>query len=88
MTETDLDILAKKVAQRLFQPKWLKLRQAAMYSGIGQKKLKIMAENGDIIGYQDDRTAKGIWRFDRESIDDYMMEPVNELKKILDEMGI
>lgn len=92
MTQTDLDILAKKLADKLFQPRWLKLKQAAKYSSIGEKRLKALADEGEIIGYQDARTEKKIWRFDRYSIDDYMMEPVREFElkteKILAKMRI
>lgn len=89
MTEQDLDILAMKIAERLaLQPRWLKLKQAAGYSNIGQKRLKTLADNGDIIGYPDPNSGRGDWIFDRESIDQYRMAPVEKinpkLQKILD----
>ena len=92
MTNTDLDILADKIAQRLLiQPRWLKLKQAAAYSGIGQKRLKSLATDGDIIGYSDQDSGRGDWIFDKESIDEYRMKPINEtsirFKKILDGTG-
>jgi len=92
LTNTDLDILADKLAERLlFQPRWLKIKQAAAYSGIGQKRLKVLAENGEIIGYSDQDSGRGDWIFDRTSLDDYRMRPVHEtnsrFQKILDGIG-
>lgn len=92
MTNTDLDILADKLAERLlFQPRWLKIKQAAAYSGIGQKRLKVLAENGEIIGYSDPDSGRGDWIFDRNSLDDYRMKPIQEtntrFQKILDGIG-
>lgn len=92
MTKTDLDILADKIANRLsVEVRWLKLKQAALYSGIGQKRLKTLAELGDIIGYQDPDSGRNDWIFDKESIDDYRMRPVEEtnsrFQKILDGIG-
>jgi hypothetical protein len=92
LTNTDLDILADKLAERLlFQPRWLKIKQAAAYSGIGQKRLKVLAENGEIIGYSDPDSGRGDWIFDRNSLDDYRMKPIQEtntrFQKILDGIG-
>ena len=36
MTPADLDILAANLAERLTTPRWLKLRQAVQYAGIGK----------------------------------------------------
>ena len=87
VTNTDVDILADKIATRISaQPRWLKLRQAALYSSIGQKKLKSLAEKGEIVGYPDPETEKGVWVFDRLSIDKYRMKPWRKKEVISDEL--
>ena len=79
MTEKDLDILADKIAERiLFQPRWLKLRQASQYSTIGIKRLKKLAEAGEVYARQGN--DRGDWIFDKESIDKYMLAPGKEHK--------
>ena len=93
MNEFDLDIIASKLAEKLsIQPRWLKLKQAAIYSSIGQKRLKTLAEGGVIIGYSDQGSGRGDWIFDKNSIDEYRIKPVNEtnahFKKILDGIGV
>jgi len=93
MNEFDLDIIASKLAEKLsIQPRWLKLKQAAVYSSIGQKRLKTLAEGGEIIGYSDQDSGRGDWIFDKNSIDEYRIKPVNEtnahFKKILDGIGV
>lgn len=92
MTDLDLDKIAAKIAEKLmFQPRWLKLKQAALYSSIGQKRLKALADDGDIVGYPDPDSGRGDWIFDKDSLDKYRMRPVQEtnirLKKILDGIG-
>lgn len=92
MQYPELDILAAKIAEKiLIQPRWLKLKQAALYSSIGQKRLKNLAEDDEIIGYPDPDSKRGDWIFDKNSLDTYRMKPVEEtnlkFKKILDEIG-
>jgi len=92
LTGPDLDILAVKLAEKLmFQPRWLKLKQAVLYANIGQKRLKALADDGEIVGYQDPDSKRGDWIFDKNSIDEYRLLPVRKtnlrLKKILDEIG-
>ena len=92
MTNIEIEILAVKIAEQLsVQPRWMKLRQAALYSSIGQKRLKTLAEGGELIGYSDQDSGRGDWIFDKNSIDEYRMKPVNEtnahFKKILDGIG-
>lgn len=85
MTETDLDILATKLASRMTMPRWMKLVTAAHYSGYGQKKLKKLAKEGKIRGYQDPDSDRGDWVFDRESIDEYRLLPcIMQDKKAVD----
>lgn len=90
MTSNDLDILAAKIAERIITPRWLKLGQAAAYANIGQKRLKALADAGEIAGYQED-TGRGDWIFDKESIDEYRSRPLAEtsvrFQKILDRVG-
>ena len=91
MTDPELDILADKISQRMaFQPRWLKLKQASAYASIGQKKLKTLADDGEIIGYPDPDSKRGDWVFDRKSIDHYRLRPIAEtnirFKKILDDL--
>lgn len=56
------------------QPRWLRLADAARYSGLGKARLKELALAQEIVGGQDpgDRRGRhgdGTWIFDRESID-------------------
>ena len=74
MTETEIEILAQKLAKKLFVPRWMTISQAALYSNIGQKKLKALAEQGVIRGNRDKTTEKGCWIFDRKSIDKFRSE--------------
>lgn len=71
-----------------FQPRWMKLKQAAAYSSIGEKRLKILAEDREIIGYPDPDSKRGDWIFDKDSIDKYRMRPAHQnnirVNKILD----
>ena len=91
MNESQLNILASKIAKRLLvQPRWLKLSSAAKYAGMNPKRLKFLAQNGDIIGYRDADTIRQDWIFDKKSIDQYRLKPVQEFQikahKILDDM--
>jgi len=87
LTKNDIDILAAKIAERIITPRWMTLRQAAVYANIGQKRLKALADAGEIAGYQED-TGRGDWIFDKESIDRFRSRPLAEtsvrFNKILD----
>ena len=54
------------------------------------RRLKKLAINGDIKGYQDKQSGRGDWIFDRKSIDEYRLKPLMEInlqaKKTLDRM--
>ena len=52
-------------------PRWLKLRQAAAYSAIGEKRLIDLAASDLIVGYKDPNSKRNDWIFDRISIDRY-----------------
>lgn len=89
MTEQELDILAGKIASLVgIAPRWMKLKQAAAYSNIGQKRLKDLAKRKLIAGYIDPNSGRGDWIFDKKSIDVYRQKPLKQVKsdakKILD----
>ena len=75
MTDPDLNILASKIAEKISTPRWMKLPIAARYSGYGMSKLKTLAKEGRIRGYQDPDSNRGDWIFDKESIDEYRLLP-------------
>lgn len=57
-------------------PRWLRAAQAVAYSALSKKRLVQLCLEGEIVGYQDagDRRGpkgKGVWIFDRASIDAY-----------------
>lgn len=51
--------------------RWLTLREARFYSGVGIKRLKALAQDGKIKGAPDPDSGRGDWIFDRASIDAY-----------------
>lgn len=71
--------------------RYMSLKQAAVYSGIGQKRLITLAKEGKIKGRKVKRLKRADWSFDRESIDKYWHEPFedpqNKAKQILDQIG-
>jgi hypothetical protein len=72
LTETELDILASKIAERITAPpRWMKLSQAVKYSNIGKERLISLAKLKAVVGYQDHDLKSKPWIFDRESIDQY-----------------
>ncbi len=73
LTEAELDILAGKIAERLVPSGWMKLKQAALYSNIGQKELVHLATQNKIDGFQDMSLKTKPWIFRKESIDKYRM---------------
>jgi hypothetical protein len=58
-------------AQENMWPRWLKLREAARYSAIGQKKLIKLAQQGVVSGFQDPDHGRKHWIFDRLTIDSF-----------------
>jgi hypothetical protein len=92
LNEFDLDIIANKIAEKLLiQPRWLKLKQAAIYASINVKKLKMLAQEGEVIGYSDPDSKRGDWIFDKQSLDEYRLKPFLETnvrcKEIIDKIG-
>lgn len=61
--------------------RWLKLKAAAQYSMIGKDRLKTLAVEKKIIGYQDPDSTRGDWIFDKESIDNYRLSIIAKNKK-------
>jgi hypothetical protein len=57
--------------QKEIWPRWLKLKSAAKYSAIGQKRLVQLAKDGVIVGFSDPDHGNHHWIFDRHSIDAY-----------------
>ena len=76
--------LAKIIADQLksFFARWLKLRDAAAYSGIGKHRLINLAELGEIRGFQDPDSGRHDWVFDRLSIDQYRENQEKQEKQI------
>lgn len=71
---------------QLIQPRWLRLKDAARYSALGEKRLVSLAKEGLIREYQDRTSRRGIkgaasrngeivgeWIFDRLSLDEYRL---------------
>lgn len=52
-------------------PRWLKLKHAAAYSCIGEKRLVELADSGEVKGFQDPDSGRGDWIFDRYTLDKY-----------------
>jgi hypothetical protein len=94
MNQVDIDILAEKIAIRLQPPgRWLKLKQAATYSNLGQKVLVSLAKKEIIVGFKDQHLKTKPWIFDRKSLDAYRERqamtgrssaPSDEDKKVVD----
>ena len=90
MTKIEANIV-EILQQFTMNPRWLKVKAAALYSGIGQQRLKSLALTGDIRGYQDQESGRKDWIFDKTSIDEYRLKPLHEnnirLNRLLDEVG-
>ena len=70
--------------------RYMSLKQASVYSGIGQKKLIHLAKKGHIRGQKRTDIPRGDWSFDKESIDKYWHRPFenakSKAKEILDQI--
>jgi len=76
MTNTEIDLLAERVARRLnmdrFAPRWLNLKDACAYMGrVSDKYLKGLIEEGHIYARQPGGEG-GRYIVDRESIDAFL----------------
>ena len=76
MDNLNLDVLAGKIAERIVTPRWLKLKAAIQYSSYSRFQLLKLAEKKLIVGFQDPNSKRGDWRFDKQSIDEYMISHV------------
>lgn len=61
---------SRKIMQNMI-PRWLKLKQAASYAAINEKRLIELARQRHVKGFQDTETKSQIWIFDRFSLDAY-----------------
>jgi len=52
-------------------PRWLSLKAAAQYSGLGRHRLKALARQRVIKGFQDPDSKRHDWVIDRLSLDHY-----------------
>lgn len=93
ITHNDIEPLASMIANHVAAVisaqetagRWLKLKEAALYSSIGRKRLVQLAENGKVAGFQDPDSGRGDWIFDRQSLDEYRLIQSSALhKKALD----
>ena len=63
------------------QPRWIKLREAARYTSLGEKQLKELAKSVAITGGPDTESGRGDWIFDRVSLDAYRAACINVVSK-------
>jgi hypothetical protein len=90
MREDEIRRLAQLIVSELrpmLTARWLKLKEASAYSSIDKTRLKKLAKDRIIKGYQDSDSKRGDWIFDKHSIDEYRKMPYLEIelkaKKIL-----
>ncbi len=83
MTESEIQKIAELIAQKVsLTPRWLKLTAAAQYAAINKDKLKRLATAGKVTGYRETDSCRGDWIFDKESLDEYRLQPVfNNMQK-------
>ena len=72
--------IIQTIKDSAIQVRYMNLKQASTYSGIGQKKLVELAQGGSILGKRRDDISRGDWSFDKESIDNYWHQPFRERK--------
>lgn len=84
--QPNIEALIKELKSELIQTindsfipvRYMNAKQAALYSGIGQKQLINLAMSGKIKGRQ--QGGRSAWRFDKESIDRYWHKPFEKTK--------
>ena len=83
MSQIETEKLAKLISDQLrpFYARWLKLKDAAMYSRIGKHRLIQLAESGKIQGFQDIDSGRHEWIFDKLSIDQYRENQAGQIKQ-------
>jgi hypothetical protein len=62
--------MTRATADRI-TPRWMKLKDAAAYSAIGQNRLISLAQEGTVTGFRDPDSGRHDWIFDRDSLDAY-----------------
>ena len=70
--------IIQTIKESAIQVRYMTLKQASIYSGIGQKKLIELAQKGLIRGKRREDISRGDWSFDKESIDRYWHKPFLE----------
>lgn len=75
ITET-VERTTARVIEKMTIPRWMKLKMAIHYSGLSRSRLINLAKERLIIGGPDPGSKRGDWRFDKQSIDEYMMSLV------------
>jgi len=86
LNERDLEYIAAKIADMLsFQPRWMKLKQAAAYSSISPRELIKLLKNKKVIGFQDKSLDTAPWIVDRRSIDKYRANQASQFEPDDDE---
>ena len=65
----------------MLNPRWLKIKEAVRYSAIGKDRLKQLAADGIIIGFNDPDSGRGDWIFDRHSLDHYREDQAGNLMR-------
>lgn len=67
---------AAKVSEKLAFPRWMKLKDAMHYSSYSRAQLLKLAKEKVIAGRPDPNSKRGDWRFDKKSIDEYMISQI------------
>ncbi len=81
LNSEEISAIAHELSKLLIvERRWLKLTAASQYASIGKDRLKTLASEKKIIGYQEP-DARGDWIFDKESIDNYRLSIVAKNKK-------
>ncbi|WP_022666577.1 hypothetical protein [Desulfospira joergensenii] len=79
---------AAMLSERIVTPRWLKLAAAKQYSSYSRTTLLKLAKENLIVGFQDPNSKRGDWKFDKQSIDEYMIsQVVGERHKALSILG-
>jgi len=88
MTDASLEKLADLITEKIsvINPRWLKLKQAATYASICKGRLKELALEGVIRGYQDPASKRGDWIFDKESIDEFRLHPLKNMDAVVNDI--
>ena len=96
LDDTNISTLASLIATQVINTvteqttvvRWLKLKKAAEYSAMNEKRLIELAQEGRVVGFQDPDNGRRDWIFDRVSLDLYResQAPITAREKALDIM--